>query len=508
MATALPRKQAPAAHIAGDVLVLADFKETDQEVVRVVGEAEDAEVAVHRCLQVGARALHLAEVSTDSGVVEKAFDEMKSAFKLEVSEAVERIRGTTDALINEEDGELRKALDQWLTEVSGALDTTFDENDKRSAVSKLESILEKAAERSEESLRRALNPENEESPLGQLAKSVSKQLGTTAESIRDLSERIAIRKAEAEIFGKTSKKGFTYEEVLHEAVAPIAAVHGDVAEQVGKTCGVAGTQAGDELVTLAAEDIRGLAARYVLEAKDRKLPLRAILDELAAALEKRGALAAIAVFSRDEHAPIPASFQQFDNRAIVVLDKDDLDDRALRLACCWVRPQLANSDEAVVDLERSQALIDDARRALGKVTGIRRAHSVARKNIDQASDHVDELIADLETVLDTLTASSEVANESQDDGRLVTHCDGCGREIADRPFVGAPALTEMFGLASAEGAGLTSLRRCCLLLSSHRWAGELFRTGSISRRRRKSGILSACRRDPEAFHRTLEGREN
>jgi hypothetical protein len=47
---------------------------------------------------------------------------------------------------------------------------------------------------------------------------------------------------------------------------------------------------------------------YVLECKDRRLSVRAILDELKTAAESRDAQAAIGVFSLPEHCPVEDPF--------------------------------------------------------------------------------------------------------------------------------------------------------------------------------------------------------
>ena len=89
-------------------------------------------------------------------------------------------------------------------------------------------------------------------------------------------------------------------------------------------------------------------------------------------------------------------FQHFDDKAIVVLDPDDEDDSALRLAYMWarwtVRKGLAVSEEAEIDLERVRCLLDDAARALERHTAIKRFHTQAKKSIDQAADQVCDLV--------------------------------------------------------------------------------------------------------------------
>jgi hypothetical protein len=90
-----------------------------------------------------------------------------------------------------------------------------------------------------------------------------------------------------------------------------------------------------------------------------------------------------------------------------VLDKDTMDDGALRLACLWARMMVRRhlSDETTeVDFDRVAALIEDGRRALDRITAIRRYHSSARKCIDQASGQAGDMTTELGTVLDQIAA--------------------------------------------------------------------------------------------------------
>jgi hypothetical protein len=90
-----------------------------------------------------------------------------------------------------------------------------------------------------------------------------------------------------------------------------------------------------------------------------------------------------------------------------VLDPDDLDDSALRLGYMWarwtVRKQLASSDEQEgIDIERVRCLLEDASRALERHATIKRAHTVARKGIDQAGEQVQALVLETRTAIDDL----------------------------------------------------------------------------------------------------------
>jgi hypothetical protein len=104
------------------------------------------------------------------------------------------------------------------------------------------------------------------------------------------------------------------------------------------------------------------------------------------------------VFAGGDACPSTEPFQPFDHKAIVVLDKDELDVSALRLACLWARwtarrEESEGSDS--IDPARIQMLIDSARVSLKAATVIKGDHTKARTAIDQATQHLDGLVNDL-----------------------------------------------------------------------------------------------------------------
>jgi len=193
---------------------------------------------------------------------------------------------------------------------------------------------------------------------------------------------------------RSAVKGEDYEQKVVQVVTGIAATRGDIAEGTGRTIGSTGGLVGDIIVAVDPATIRGARGIYVLECKDRKLSVRAILDELQEAAANRDAQAAIAVFSLPEHCPVPDPFTIFDNRAIVLYDKNAPDASVLRLACMWARwvvQRESQPGDQQVDIDDVRALLEDARRILGRRANIRRAHSFATKKIQEASEQVDEM---------------------------------------------------------------------------------------------------------------------
>ncbi len=392
--------------VTDGVVYVRELEESDDEVVRVVSDADDPVAAVGHCLRVGARALRAAHVSVDVNVIERSFSELESRFEAKVTDAVDEIARASAGLLDAEDGALTGTLSSFHTELSQLLGDTFDADSKSSVLSNIESLVLGT-------MKGLITPEIADSPIGrlkaELVDTVHREVSDVAEEMRRVTEHLGILDATDEVYEQTTGKGFDYEDLVDECVATLAAGYGDLAEVTAKQSKPAqGRQVGDEVVTVNREDTHGAEARFVLEMKNRPLNMRKTMAELDEALANRDALAAIAVFRSQDQAPTAVPFAHFDDKAIAVLDPDDEDESALRLAYMWarwtVRKGLAVSEEAEVDLERVRCLLDDAARALERHTAIKRFHTQAKKSIDQAADQVRDLVGEVQETLDSLDA--------------------------------------------------------------------------------------------------------
>lgn len=215
----------PRALLHNDTLVLQHFSETDPAVVRFVRAADDAETAVHSCLQVGARAIDLAQVNLDAAVVERKFDSMAQRLSEQLTDTATRVHDTTHALLDSEDGALALALGKWLTDVESTLDHTFDEDSKKSAIGKLERLLEQAKQAQVDAVRRLVDPHDEDGPLAwqrrEILKVFKEETAAIKGAVAEVSEKIAVRNAESELLEHTAIKGAAYEDIVHAEVARI-----------------------------------------------------------------------------------------------------------------------------------------------------------------------------------------------------------------------------------------------------------------------------------------------
>lgn len=394
--------------VDGDTLILQYFRETDPEVLLLANAAGDIAGSVHRMLQVGARAINGAQATVDIEIVDRSFADLTSRFDGTLKEAREEIADTLDQSLDSEDGEVRKTLDSFRTEFDKKLGDTFDPDSKKSVLGLVNTMLEDTHRMHVESLRRILDPGDDEGPLGRYRADILKAVRAESEQVRkvvtSLSEKIAVRAAESNLMEKAAIKGLRFEDVVHAHTSVIAASYGDLPEQTGRTTGATGSQKGDEVITLNPDDTNGRAGHYVLKIKDRKLGQAAILTELDDALCNREAQAAIAVFSRQEHSPTAVPFVYNGNRAIVVLDKEEPDPAVLTLAIMWarwtVRRALCDGPIDDINVDQIEHIIDEAARALDRVTTIRRCHSTAIKKIGEATDQANSLHAEIQDALD------------------------------------------------------------------------------------------------------------
>lgn len=394
------------AYISGDELVLEDFHETDPDVVAYARESESAEEAAHRCLAMGARALRLAGATLDAQLVEHRFESMTSELGHTIATFAHDIDKTAEKLLGDETGTLMTALEGWLEDVTASLGATFDETSKTSAIAKLEAVLEKARKEQVSSVRALLDPENDESPLAgwrrEIVKTVERQGKALEETIDDLREQLALEDAVAAEAARGTQKGRDFEAEVVDLVTEIVRHLEDVPEHTGDVVGSTGGKVGDVVVTVNPASTPGRTVRYVLEAKDKRMTLKATLEELDQALANRDADAAVMVFASAGCCPVSEPFQWYDHKAIVVLDRETLDSHALRLACLWARwtacREAADTTDEL-DLARINGLIDQARRTLKTAVTIRGSHTKAKKAIDDAGRQLGEMTSELEASL-------------------------------------------------------------------------------------------------------------
>lgn len=393
----------PSVYIDGNEVVIACLREADHDLVQLIREAEDAEQIARTCLSVGARVLRTTQTTVDAAVVAQRFAELEHRVGQGLEGAVELIAETAEQYLDPEKGALRAMLD----ELEKSLGDAFDPTSKASVLAKFEGLLTGGTADLKKVVRDMVDPGNPESPLGRLRTEMSGELKELRQAIEQLKIQVAAEQAGAEVLELTAIKGRKFEETAFEAVASFVSLYGDQAELVGDTNGSAGSRCGDVVVTLNEADTPGTSARYVIEVKDRQLTAKEAMRELEQAIKNRDAKAGVIVFSAQAKAPISTPLQLFGNKAVVVLEKDDPDARALQLALanarCAVQRQL-NSVGKVTDIEAVLRLLEGGQRALSCHATIKRCHTTAQNQITSAAGQVQTLVDQLDEILSEIAA--------------------------------------------------------------------------------------------------------
>ncbi len=415
MSTAPISSHEPTAVVNAGLLYITNVTENDTVVVQAVENAENGVAEVQRLLRLGAQVDRLAGTTLDAEVMEGTALRLVNSFDGTVNNAVKEIADNARKIFDPADGALPAALTEFRGGLEKLLGEKFDPDSRKSIIGAFDDVIQKGTAKQEADFARLLDPTNPDGPIGKwqadYGKTVKLVGAEIKEQVRELSERIAVNAATEEatkaMINKTTGKGFTFEDTLHALVESTAVGYQDFAVQTGRTQGAEGTQRGDEVVSINPEETRGLEANIVWECKDKKLGAKKILDELDDAMKNRCASVGIAVFASQAIAPITVPFATYGNKAIVVLDKEDPDPLVIRFAHMWgrwVAKRDLSNDDVQIDTVRIEALIDEARRALQRVTQIKKHNTQARNSIDAAgeqvaalADQVEQALRDLDT---------------------------------------------------------------------------------------------------------------
>lgn len=409
MVTLLQTEGRPPVTIADGVAYFDGYTNSDPDVVHVLEEADDRSQAAGILLGIGARATRQASVSLETAIVERRFEGLVSRFDQQLQGTIRAIVEAQDGLLDEEDGALTAALSEWRKGVTADFQAAFDPTSKTSAIGKIDQVIAEATQRLERKVRETVDPGAPDSPMARATKAITETVKDQAREIlrqlQDVAVAVAASAARAEVEAKTTRKGFRYEDVIQARLERIAAVHGDLVEPTARTTGSAGTQKGDHCVHISEEDTGGLDVRVVFESKDTGLSLPKSMAEVDKAMKNHDATAGVLVFAQQDLAPTDLPFTWWGNRAIVVVEGDDPEPRSLHLAYAWARwvaRRSVSAEGSEIDFSRVEAALGAARRALARHQSIKACHSASRKKIQEAADHVADLVDEVDQALTEL----------------------------------------------------------------------------------------------------------
>ena len=425
----LPLEGGPSVRALGDRIVIESLTINDERAAKVVRERAEAGTAavetVRKAVEIGARVIDSESTATNVDYVQRVFEER-------VGKLSEELAGT---------------LEEGSSEIANHIAEKFDVDRTDSVQGEIKTMLVAAVQHHQEQIRGMLSAEDGTNPLNavqirtaklmmeaedrhrkqikDLQDSHSNESRALQARVADLSERVtrliehnAGEEAVAEAEAAGTRKGFSFEERVFEALEAIAGSRGDCATHTGAEGAEGGGKKGDVVVEIGAATGPS-NGRIVFEVKDKKLSKNDAWSELNAAMAARAASFGVLVVAGEDR--VPSGRQQLHeyegNKMIVAVDRDEPDSLALgtafRLAAA--RVAMARGRDLTVDATEVRAVAEEALSCLKQAQSIRSALTGIKTSSDRARTTLDEMVASAEGKLQRIDALVAEADEAAND---------------------------------------------------------------------------------------------
>lgn len=271
---------------------------------------------------------------------------------------------------------------------TGKLAELFNEKNTDSLTYQLRQIIQKELTGENSAFIKALNPEDEATPIGKLKKKIE-------EPIERLRRDVIKEEAAAAMAETGTQKGGPYEDLTYSYLDGIASAFRDVAVDVSDQ-----NVSGDYVVTLDAESVPGQTLRIAIDAKDKKMGLKECETTLAEAKAKWNAQASLLVFARQDETPFdsPIALRRLTEGYVCVFDKESLDPTVLQAAYQIVRLDAIRSVQRAtkeLDAPQVQQKLEEALQKLQGFATLKRRLSAAIKDLRAIRDFASSLRDDV-----------------------------------------------------------------------------------------------------------------
>ncbi len=390
---------------------------TDERAARVVRERAEAGQPQARtvadAIEIGARVLDREDAAAEVDYVRAEFERHAAELRDRLTRTIEsgdeqleeRIAASFDGA---RDGSVQKEIEVRL---SAALE------EQRAALLKLFSAEEganplfdfkDAMVRVYRELANRQQSEGEEN---------RKRIDELTRELVELKERADAGRRVAEAEEAGTRKGRSFEELVHAELERLAQGHGDAAHHVGDESSESGGKKGDVVVELGA-CTGPTVATVVFEAKNRKLSKNDAWIELNAAMAERDASYGVLVVAGADK--IPSGLEDLTeyqgNKMIAMLDREEPDPDALRLLYRYVRARVLASGSAALEIDAAgvRDAAEEAAARLKAANRIRKSLTNVTTSAERARGDLDEMIADVERSLTRIESLIAAADEAAD----------------------------------------------------------------------------------------------
>ena len=224
---AVPRmgREQPVGYVAEGWVEADNLVTADKEFVAEAETLKDATEIGALCQQTFDLGVFIRKLATSSAEL-RSFDERVKRFIEDVArvthEAVQSLDGEVGRIIDPDHGVLNEAVDQQLRNLSEAIDRAFDENDKRSALNRVEQAVRTAAtdanEQSTQSLRDLLSVSTGDGPLAELRETIVREVSAPfvglGDSLAKVDKLLTAESARRDESLKGTHQGIEFEDAL------------------------------------------------------------------------------------------------------------------------------------------------------------------------------------------------------------------------------------------------------------------------------------------------------
>lgn len=433
----LPFEERASVRAIDDRIVIESLTVSDERAAKVVRERVEAGDAaaetVKKAIEIGARVIDSESTATNVDYVQRVVEEKLGALGEQLgstldegSEAIathiaEKFDGKSSESVQGEIKEILVAATRMQQQEMTKLLTSEDAGNPLIAVQAREQKARREAEERHERKLAELKQANDNAARALIESHANEsrrheaQIAKLNERLSTLLERQAGEVAVAEAEEAGTRKGFTFEERVFEAIEGVADSRGDSATHTGAEAAEGGGKKGDVLVELGAGS--GVSSgRIVFEVKDKRLSKNAAWTELNAAMAARAASFGVLIVAGEDR--VPAGREQLHeyegNKLIVAVDRDEPDSLALGIAyrLAAARVAMARGRDLTVDASEVRAVAEEAKSTLKQAQAIRSTLTGIKTSSDKAKSTLDEMVAATEAKLDRI--DSLVADAAED----------------------------------------------------------------------------------------------
>jgi hypothetical protein len=400
----------------GDRIVIEGLTIADERAAKVVRERAEAGTpapeTVAKAVEIGTRVIDSEGTAANVDYVQRVFEER-------VGRLHEDLSGT---------------LESGSAEIAKHIAENFDVERADSVQGEIKQMLVTAVQHQQQELQRMLTAEDASNPLvaaqlrsakamleaeerhrkelADLRESNSKENRALHAQVRELTERVSVQiernageEAVAEAEQAGTRKGFSFEERVNDALERIAALRGDNASHTGGEGAEGGGKKGDTLVEIGAA-AGPAGGRIVFESKDKQLSKNAAWKELNEAMEARAASFAVLVVAGEDRIPSGREpLHEYEgNKLIVAVDREEPDSLALAVAyrLAAARVMMARDRDLTVDAGEVRAATEEAVSCLKQAQAIRSTLTGIKTSSDRARSGLDEMVAAITAKLERI----------------------------------------------------------------------------------------------------------